>query len=384
MKQYGHFEFGLTADQEKRAARLHRNTVIIDLLYQGPLGPRFYPEDLSRELKAYWDSKRDLFGTLIEGVSLPMRRAAQGKLAIFRDHWIRSGLTGGNRQVELSDFKNFSSTFGIAQYQFDNCDWMIKALRAEDFRRAKREGKAAGYMSTQLTPGPFPDLETIRSGHQLGLRMIQLTYNVQTAVAAGCTDRTNAGVSNFGRTAIRLMNDLGIIVDTAHCGRQSTLDACELSSQPVVASHTAVEAICAHDRCKSDQELHALAATGGVIGIATVPFFLKKSGDADMNDFLDHVDYVAKLVGPEHVGVGTDWPMQLPEWTTKELFLLLVKELGFRDEHDIAPLATVVGFSDYLDLPNITRGLVSRGYTDDQIVGILGGNFLHVFERICG
>jgi membrane dipeptidase len=214
--------------------------------------------------------------------------------------------------------------------------------------------------------------------------MVQLSYNSQTTIAAGCTDRTDAGVSNFGRAAIELMNSLGIIVDTGHCGKQTTLDACELSSQPVVASHTAVESVTAHDRCKSDEELKALAATGGVIGIVTVPFFLRETPGADMNDFLDHVDYAAKLVGPEHVAIGTDWPMQLPTWIMEELFTPLVAEIGFREEHRIDPLASVGGFSDYLDFPNITRGLVSRGYSDEEIVGILGGNFLRVFEQICG
>jgi len=384
MREYGSFDFGLTSEQEERAARLHADSIIIDTLYQGPLGPVFYPEDLSVDLKAYWEARGDFFGTLIEGVSGPMRRAAEGRLDAFRDHWLASGVTAGNRQVELSDLKQFSATFSMAQYQFDGCSWLVKGLKAEDFHRAKREGKAVGFVSTQLSSGAFPDLDVLRAGYQLGLRMVQLSYNAQTTIACGCTDRTDAGVSNFGRAAIELMNRLGIIVDTGHCGKQTTLDACELSSSPVVASHTAVESVCPHARCKSDEELEALAATGGVIGIVTVPFFLKGEPGADMNDFLDHVDYAARLVGPRHVGIGTDWPMQLPQWMLAELFLPMVGEMGFREEHRIDPLATLGGFSDYLDFPNVTRGLVSRGYSDDEIVGILGGNFLRVFEEVCG
>ena len=384
MNKHANFNFGLTPEQEDRSARLHRESLIIDMLYQGPLGPEYYPEDLSTELRIFWDSRGDLLETLVKGLGLPEKHAAEGRLDMFRDHWLASGVTGGNRQVELSSLKALSWMFGIHQYQFDHCDWIIKCLTAEDFRRAKREGKAGGYINTQMSSGPFPDLQVVEAGYQLGLRMVQLTYNNQTAVAAGCTERTNAGVSNFGRAAIDLMNELGIIVDTGHCGKQTTLDACAMSSRPVVASHTAVEAICAHDRCKSDEELLALAGTGGVIGIVTVPFFLRQSTGADMNDFLDHVDYVAKLVGPEHVGVGTDWPMQLPKWTLEELFFPMVEEMGFREEHQIDPMATVIGLSDYLDFPNITRGLVSRGYTDEQIAGILGENFLRVFEDVCG
>ncbi len=384
MADYGTFDFGLTEEQETRAKRLHDESIVIDMLYQGPIGPDFYPEEMSDELQAMWNAKKDLFTVLVEGLSLPMRRASEGRLDIFGDHWLQSGVTGGNRQVELSNLDQFSRTFSAAQYQFDGCEWMIKALRADDFRRAKEEAKAAGYVSTQLGSGAFDSLDVLRAGFQLGLRMVQLTYNSQTIIAAGCTDRTNAGVSDFGKQAIALMNELGIIVDTGHCGKQTTLDACELSTQPVVASHTAVEAVCAHDRCKSDEEIKALAGTGGVIGMVTVPFFLRETPGADVNDFLDHVDYAANLVGPEHVGIGTDWPMMLPEWMLEKLMIPLVSEMGFREEHQVDPLATMVGFSDYLDFPNLTRGLVARGYSDEDVTGILGGNFLRVFEQVCG
>jgi len=384
MAEHGAFDFGLNDAQEERAARLHRDSLIIDILYQGPIGPDTYPENLSDELRDHWKLTGDRISTIGEAIMLPIRRAAEGRSDLFRELWFESGLTAGNREVEICDLQQFSETLSIAQYQFDRCDWMVKAITADDFRRAKREGKAAGFVSTQLSYGPFPNLDVLRAAYQLGLRMLQLTYNSQTSIACGCTDRTNAGVSNFGRHAIELMNELGIIVDTGHCGRQTTLDACELSSQPVVASHTAVEAIGRHDRGKSDEEITALAATGGVIGLVTVPFFLKPTPGADMNDFLDHVDHVAGLVGPEHVAIGTDWPMQLPAWVLTDLFAPLVSQLGFREEHRIDVMATLAGFSDYRDFPNITRGLVSRGYSDDEIAGILGLNFLRVFEAVCG
>jgi membrane dipeptidase len=214
--------------------------------------------------------------------------------------------------------------------------------------------------------------------------MIQLTYNSQTKVGAGCTERTDAGISWYGKHCIEKMNELGIIVDTGHCGRQTTIDACTLSSKPVVASHTAVAAICPHDRGKSDQEFKAVAKTGGVIGLAMVPFFLNVSGRADMNDFLNHVDYLRALVGVPHIGIGTDWPLAVPARIMRENFIALTASLGFREEHNIKPMATVTGFDTYFDFPNIARGLVARGYRDDDIIAILGGNFLRVFEEVCG
>jgi membrane dipeptidase len=98
---------------------------------------------------------------------------------------------------------------------------------------------------------------------------------------------------------------------------------------------------------------------------------------------LDHIDYVSELVGWRHVGVGTDWPLQADQGSLRDLFLPRMSETGFRAE-DRVGIANLVGFDDYRDFPNIVRGLVGRGYTDEQIRGILGENFLRVFEAVCG
>ncbi len=383
--EYGHFDFGLTEEQESRAKRLHADSLIIDMLHPGIFSPSSYPDALQAELKKGWETERNPHVTIWGGLTMPGRLCADGKLDLYRERWLGCGLTGANREVEMYNLTSFAGCFSTFQYEFDRCDWMIKALKAEDFRRAKRLGKAAGYISTQLGNGPFPDLSILRAGHDLGLRMVMLTYNNQSSIGAGCTERSDAGVSHFGRQAIELMNKLGIIVDTGHCGRRTTLDACELSSKPIVASHTAAKALCPHDRGKTDEEFKAIAATGGVIGLVTVPFFLSESSGADMNVFLDHVEHVVNLVGAQHVGIGTDWPLQLPMWLLEDVFVpIATGSWGFRKEHRIDAKATLKGFSDYMDLPNITRGLVARGYSDSDVRGILGGNFLRVFEQVCG
>ena len=378
---YNAYPFHLTPDEEARSKALHDESIIIDLLYQGPLTTLNYPTEIADKAEAMVENGTPAMQAVLFAMYEPSAAAARGELAAFGEAWLASGVTGGNRQILQEPAEFAWMSYSIAQAQFDRCEWMIKALKAEDFRRAKAHGKAAGYVSTQQGPGA--KLEDIENGYRLGLRMIQLTYNSLTSVGAGCTERTDAGVSLYGQKCIEKMNELGIIVDTGHCGRQTTLDACALSSQPVVASHTAVNALRAHDRCKSDEEIRAIAETGGVVGIATVPFFLA-AGEATIEDFLNHIDYVKQLVGGEHWGIGSDCPLAVPAKLMESSMLAMTADLGFRKEHKIEPLATITGFETYLDFPNITRGLVSRGYSDEEVKAVLGGNVLRVFEAVCG
>jgi membrane dipeptidase len=152
----------------------------------------------------------------------------------------------------------------------------------------------------------------------------------------------------------------------------------------VFANHSCAQAVYDHARGKSDLELNAIADTGGVIGVVTVPFFLSPDPQATVEVVLDHIDHIADTVGWQHVGIGTDWPMQAPEDVIQATLGAMVEEIGFRPQDNISTTQTLRGFDDYRDMPNLTRGLVARGYTDEQIQGILGKNFLRVFEEVCG
>lgn len=370
---FGVYDFGLSPDEEARARSLHGESIVIDMLFQGPCGYRSYA---SLEPTA---PKDELWAAYFASNQLPVRRALAGACDDFYDCWAGSGITAGNRQVVIDTAEHFA----LAQAQFDAFPWLVKALRAEDIRRAKRDGKIAGYVSSQDTEGIDRKLTKLQSAYDSGTRMIGLTYNMQNAVGGGCTDRADTGVSNFGAALIARMDELGMIVDTSHSGRRTTLDACELSERPVVASHTSAAGLYEVDRGKSDDELTALAETGGVIGIVAVPAFLGEGPGTTIEAMLDHIDYLTELVGWQHVGIGTDWPLQAARETLDAVYMPLMMEMGFRPEHNLNT-ANLVGFDDYRDFPNITRGLVKRGYDDDQIRGVLGENFLRVFEEVCG
>jgi membrane dipeptidase len=379
------YDFHLIPSQEARAERLHKEAIIIDLLFQGPLSPAAIPEALSEELKTLCEPYRDE-PRLYAGMSAKLiaRWAAKGRIPAFREEWYASGITAGNRQVDPSTLDRLVVSMGEVERQFDAFDWLMKARTAEDIRRAKRDGLKAGIISAQETVGLGTDLDLLDALYDFGMRVLQLTYNTQNFVGSGCAEAHDGGVSNFGRRFIARMNELGMVVDTGHSGRQTTLDACRHSKAPVIASHTAAEALYPHMRAKSDDELRAIAETGGVIGVFAMPWFIHDNpAHTTMEHVLDHIDYVAEVAGIDHVGIGTDWPMSDVTWSLVFFKDRIAPKLGF-DPGTGPSTETVLGFERYSAFINFTRGLVSRGYSDADILKILGGNWLRVFEALCG
>ncbi len=382
METFGAFDYGLSAKDEERARRIHEDSTIVDMIWWGPVGYRSFTESMNASLRADYEKDQDYDALLTRSRGLLGRLAAAGELPEYRSVWDASGVTAGHHQVSVGDPRQLLENVCYLDHLLGRLPWLHKALREEDFRRAKRNGEHALYLQCQPLPPISRDLSLIDLAFEAGLRTLQLTYNVQDAIGTGCTEKSAGGVSELGAKLIAKLNDLGIIVDTAHCNEQTVLDACELSERPVIASHTAAAGYYAHDRGISDQCAEAIAATGGLIGIATLPAFLGK-GTPSVETMLDHIDHFTRTVGPQHLAIGTDWPLALPKWV-----LAIADELeprnGFRDEHGIVSTQNLVGFDDYRDFPNITRGLVARGYRDEEVRGILGENFLRVFGSVCG
>jgi membrane dipeptidase len=386
---FGCYEMGLSQGEERRAALLHSESIVIDMLLQGPCTYRSFTPQMEKKIDQVYQTTRDPNEAFYYGVNLTERLAVQGQFPDFKVCWDESGLSAGCRQVEMGTWQNMIGSFGIHTAMFDHLTWMIKALKASDIQRAKAEGKHSAWLSSQLFRGVEENfINLLEPAYDLGLRLVQLTYNTANLIGSGCTERNDTGVTPFGIQCIDKMNRLGIIIDTAHCGRKTTLDACKLSTKPVVATHTCAEGVFHHARAKSDEEIKAIAATGGVIGIVTLPFFLASPPSSNsklgLEVWFDHVDYLAKLVGWQSIGIGTDWPMSLPKSALAGFFAEALLQAGFRKEHLDLNMTNLDGFDDYRDFPNLTRGLVKRGYSDEQIRGILGENFLRVFEEVCG
>jgi len=187
---------------------------------------------------------------------------------------------------------------------------LVRATAPDDLTAARTNGKHALYLTGNGVPlrGQFQTVEeelgSIRLFHQLGLRMMHVTYNRRNLLGDGCAEKSNGGLSDLGRAAIAEMNRVGVIVDVAHSGWRTSLEAAQASTRPMVASHTTCAGLQHHVRAKPDEVVRAICETGGLIGICWIAPFLQGTGD--LAALLDHIDYAIRRFGSEHVAVGTD------------------------------------------------------------------------------
>jgi membrane dipeptidase len=254
---------------------------------------------------------------------------------------------------------------------------VMRIARADDILAARQRGAIAF----------LPTVEHLALGHELyrvdvlyglGVRLAGVTYTLKSYVGDGQNERTDCGLSELGVEVVRRMNDLGMVVDVSHAGARTALDAIEHSRVPVVFSHNAAYAIRPTQRTRKDQELVACAEKGGLICVTAVPNSLSDDPHQDINCVLDHYDYLVKLVGVEHVGIGTD--------------TLVGDHVGLHrfgaERRGVAPPPLPAEYLDGLESPadgkNIIRGLIARGYSDHEIACIAGQNAISLLRRTIG
>jgi len=338
----------LDKDQDARAEELHRDSLIIDL-HTCMLEDQLLDQDF------------------IENVPRIQR----------------SGMTGFVDEVIPFDeeFGPSMETLGRFRLKVDKHPDFMPAFRAQDFVRAKEQGKQAVMFG--MEPQSFGrDLEHVAVAYGLGIRVAMLTLNSRNYVGDGCGERTNAGLSYLGLEVVEQLNELGMLVDLSHCGVQTTLDAIEASSDPVLCNHVGARALYpAMRRIKTDEELLALANRGGVAGVSAIPNQLSRNAEQGIEDMLNHIDYIVNLIGIDHVAIGTDilFADQVEAHRLIDKTLLNLEHYG---QELNAPY--MYGIESPEEWPNITRGLVSRGYSDDEIRKIVGGNALRIIQDVVG
>jgi membrane dipeptidase len=253
-----------------------------------------------------------------------------------------------------------------------NSDVFTLVGRAEDIDHAKAKQKIAVIMGLQ-NASEFREPKDVKAFYQLGLRCAQLTYNNQNYIGGGSTDRVDGGISDYGVEIIKAMNEVGMLIDVSHSGDRTTLDAIELSPKPIAFTHSNCRALNDHPRLKTDEAIKKLAAKGGVMGITGVRNFVKDKEPTTVEDIVDHIDHVVKLVGIEHVGIGTDSDLMgydhMPADQYKQLKAGYKASYAFRDKIDTD------GFNHPRKMYDLTAALVRRGYNDTNIQAVLGGNF---------
>jgi membrane dipeptidase len=220
---------------------------------------------------------------------------------------------------------------------------------------------------------PLQDgVESLRVFYQLGVRVLGLTWNQRNLLAEGVgEERAAGGLTELGREVVLEANRLGVLLDVSHLSVKSFWDLIETSEAPIIASHSNAKALCGHRRNLDDAQIKALAEKGGVIGVNGVADFLDNDKrQASIERVLDHIDHIAQLVGIKRVALGPDFVDYLREGPGSFV----------GDEEIVAP----TGFENITAMPNVTAGLLRRGYSEDEARGVLGGNFLDVLTRVAG
>ena len=343
------------ATYSARAIELVRESLVVDMLSPMALGPS----------EPRWMRDPDSF------TGADLQRFKDSGITSFH---IARGMAGPDAYETtfwfLSGFNGFMAARSDAFTRIDSVD---------DFARAKSAGKIGLLLGTQNSEH-FRTPDDVAAFHALGQRVSQLTYNARNLIGNGSTERRDEGLSDYGIAIVQKMNAVGMAVDVSHCGDRTSLDAFEASKTPVLITHSNARALNpGHPRCKPDEVIRACGKAGSVMGITGVRNFVKGSEPTTVEDYLNHIEYVAKMIGIEHVGIGSDIDLDgyddMPKDDYEKLKAAYKGSYAFRDKIDIE------GIDHPKRMFDVAEGLVRRGHTNADIANVLGGNWVRVLGK---
>jgi len=260
-------------------------------------------------------------------------------------------------------------------------DLIIHARSAADIQGAKAAGKTAIVFGFQNASPLEDDLALVKVFHELGVRVIQLTYNNQSLIGSGCYEQGDGGLTRFGREVIKEMNRVGMLVDLSHCNERTTLDAIEASSRPVAVTHSNPKWFHSGIRNKSDEVLRALSRRGGMLGLSLYPFHIG-GAERTLGSYCEMVTRVVETMGPDQVGIGSD---QSRQWKDADLDWIRSGRWTFSVDFGEGSAAQRSWprwpdwFKTPADFPHLTGGLLAAGLTREQVAKVMGGNWLRFF-----
>ncbi len=267
--------------------------------------------------------------------------------------------------------------------RFKNDDRLIQVRTAEDIEEAHDTGKLGIILGWQNISPIENDFERLEVFQSLGVRIVQLAYNLRNLVANGCYEEHDEGLSTFGKLTVRKLNELGMLIDLSHVGDQSCLDTIEHSNAPVAITHANLREFSDHARNKPETVVRELVARGGVIGANAFPRFLPGGFEATIDAFLDAIDSLVQIVGPESVAIATDFceGQDMNYW---HYLRRLHGRIPGAPPSVPRPDPALRGLDTGKEMPNIGSGLKDRGYDDESIAKILGGNWMRLYREVWG
>ncbi len=313
-------------------------------------------------------------------------------LPVFRKAGVRALLLliGGdnNSMIKGSDLMLWGALEVIDNlYQeLEECaDAIQLCTRSSEIDLALRAGKIAVIMGLEggrpLEGRPMQDsLSSLRTFYRLGVRSLQLTGNGRNRLGDGVAEAgTRGGLTRFGVAVLKEMNRLGMIIDLSHLAPAGVMDVLNLTEGPLVASHSNARTVCDHPRNLTDEMIKKVAGRGGVIGLSFFSTLVNKDKElATVEDLVDHIEHIANLVGIDHVGLGPDFSefsIRISQWTGPRGDMEGV-QYGSKENYFHPEL------KNWSHFPNITRSLLKRGFEEEAVQKVLGGNFLRVYKQV--
>jgi membrane dipeptidase len=332
-----------TAEQERRAVELHRTSIVVDC------------------------------SSVLKQEPAHIERARAGGVTVTNHTVTRvsSDLPKALREINM-----------CRRWIDENPNDILLCLGVDDIYEAKRSDREAIIFGPQNTEFLGTDLDFVGTFYDLGVRIMQLTYQRQNWVGSGCGERRDGGLTTFGRKVVSLMDDLGMIVDISHCGQVTGMDAIEHSRNPVLLTHAHPNKLSPHIRAKDEPLLKALADQGGVIGLTAMSYFMyypdRPKEWPNLTRWIEHLKYLIDVMGIDHVGVGLDFDeTNTPEKWAADLRAHPELDSGWGWDTKRIQNLTHAG-----EEVNLTRALVWAGFSDAEIKQILGENFLRVFTQV--
>lgn len=351
----------LDAPGEQRFQRLMDDLVLVDM-HQHPM----VLTDDANEMPAYFRSNRYAWG---------FEAVRAGRWTTVATANLLSCL-GKEPDPSFSRFADLVDEVGMMLADIAKQGPSVRTIDRAEAILAARQADQTGWLPTLEHLSIGDQLHRVDVLYGMGVRLAGLTYMRKSAIGDGQYERTDCGLSDFGIEVVRRMNDLGMAIDLSHVGSRSALEAIEHSRVPCLFSHNAAHTIRPTRRSRFDHELTACAAEGGLLCVTAVPNSLSDDPQQDINCVLDHYDYFVKLVGVDHVGIGTD--TQIGDHVGFHRVML------GRDAPANLPAPYLNGLESPADGPNIVRGLIARGYSDTDIRKIAGQNALDFLRRTIG